>query len=336
MSAHYYFNLSRISEIFSSELQLPEQPKVALVLEGGGQRASFSAGVTDAFLQHELTRFNHIIGVSAGAQVGLCFNGGVKGLAKRIMMDITTDSRFYRMMNWFESKPILDLDWYFDFIEESLNYRLPRASTYATPMLIVCSGRESFDARYLAPEDHLVFDALKASSAIPFFFEPGVEVNNELLVDGGLAHPIPTSKAVDLGCNLVINLRLSPENTNPKPIFSKHIHKFVGRANRNATLGKMMEAHEQNYARDNRYIKHPPKGITVIEIGPNSELMSSTLGSSRQSMENDYKLGFDTGVLFANSWAKVGTQLHESIAASNSRTLHLANNYKIAEMRRSP
>ncbi|MGL4580930.1 MAG: patatin-like phospholipase family protein, partial [Shewanella xiamenensis] len=39
---------------------------VALVLEGGGLRAIYTAGVLDAFLQQQL-HFPYVIGVSAGA-----------------------------------------------------------------------------------------------------------------------------------------------------------------------------------------------------------------------------------------------------------------------------
>ena len=39
---------------------------LSLILEGGGMRGMFSAGVFDAFLEKELV-FPHIAGVSAGA-----------------------------------------------------------------------------------------------------------------------------------------------------------------------------------------------------------------------------------------------------------------------------
>ena len=39
---------------------------ISLVLEGGGMRGMFSAGVFEAFMQKELI-FPHIVGVSAGA-----------------------------------------------------------------------------------------------------------------------------------------------------------------------------------------------------------------------------------------------------------------------------
>ena len=43
--------------------------KTALVLEGGGLRGTYTAGVLDYFMEHELA-FPYVIGTSAGACVG--------------------------------------------------------------------------------------------------------------------------------------------------------------------------------------------------------------------------------------------------------------------------
>jgi predicted patatin/cPLA2 family phospholipase len=44
-----------------------QEVKRALVVEGGGMRGIFTAGVLDAFLQERFNPFNLFIGVSAGA-----------------------------------------------------------------------------------------------------------------------------------------------------------------------------------------------------------------------------------------------------------------------------
>lgn len=53
--------------------------KVALVLEGGGLRGMFTAGVLDVFLEQGLVGFSHIYGVSAGAINGANFKAGQIG-----------------------------------------------------------------------------------------------------------------------------------------------------------------------------------------------------------------------------------------------------------------
>ena len=44
------------------------EKKLALLVEGGGMRSAFTAGVFKAFNEHQL-KFPYIIGVSAGANL---------------------------------------------------------------------------------------------------------------------------------------------------------------------------------------------------------------------------------------------------------------------------
>ena len=53
---------------------------IALVLEGGGMRGVFTAGVLDAFMESDL-RFPYSVGVSAGACNGCSFLTKQKGRA---------------------------------------------------------------------------------------------------------------------------------------------------------------------------------------------------------------------------------------------------------------
>ena len=66
---------------------------LSLILEGGGMRGMFSAGVFDAFLEKELV-FPHIAGVSAGACNILSYMSGQKGRTRRIIEDYVGDDRY--------------------------------------------------------------------------------------------------------------------------------------------------------------------------------------------------------------------------------------------------
>ena len=52
--------------------------KTGLVLEGGGQRGIYTAGVLDVFMDNDIT-VDGVIGVSAGAIHGLSFVAGQRG-----------------------------------------------------------------------------------------------------------------------------------------------------------------------------------------------------------------------------------------------------------------
>ena len=56
--------------------ELKKEKKTGLVLEGGGMRGIYTAGVLDVFLDHDIS-FDGVIGVSAGAVHGASFLTGL-------------------------------------------------------------------------------------------------------------------------------------------------------------------------------------------------------------------------------------------------------------------
>lgn len=61
-------DLSQISH-FSHQIRAARRMKIALVVQGGGQRGIFTAGVFDAFLEAGFDPFELYIGTSAGALI---------------------------------------------------------------------------------------------------------------------------------------------------------------------------------------------------------------------------------------------------------------------------
>ena len=60
---------------------------VALIFEGGGMRASFSAGILNSFLEAELY-FDYVTGVSAGASCTINYLSRDPVRAKKSFVDI--------------------------------------------------------------------------------------------------------------------------------------------------------------------------------------------------------------------------------------------------------
>ena len=98
---------------------------IALVAEGGGQRGIFTAGVLDAFMHQGYNPFRWMIGVSAGAQNVAAFALGEEGYVRKIIMELTTDARFFKPTNVFRHQPMIDLDWYFAHSQAEERYTLP-------------------------------------------------------------------------------------------------------------------------------------------------------------------------------------------------------------------
>ena len=71
------------------------EQKTGLVLEGGGMRGIYTAGVLDLFMDQGVT-FDGVIGVSAGAIHGCSFLSGQRGRTSDIIKNTARTSLYER------------------------------------------------------------------------------------------------------------------------------------------------------------------------------------------------------------------------------------------------
>lgn len=106
--------------------------QTALILEGGGQRGIFTAGVLDAWLEQGFNPFSLLVGISAGAQNLTTYLAGQHGLARRIITDLTLNRRFFKVSRSLIKQDVIDLDWYFEQ-SQSEDYRIDIEAAAETP-----------------------------------------------------------------------------------------------------------------------------------------------------------------------------------------------------------
>ena len=92
---------------------------IALVLEGGGMRGMFSAGVFEAFLARELT-FPYITAVSAGACNILSYMSHQPLRTRQIIEHYVTDKRYFSLHNWVKKGSIFGFDFIFEDLPKQL------------------------------------------------------------------------------------------------------------------------------------------------------------------------------------------------------------------------
>ena len=83
--------------------------KTALVLEGGGLRGVFSAGVIDCFLDNDIS-FDYVIGVSAGACNAMAMLGRQKRYFWSIINTVSGRNSFYGVPQMVDSHRFVNLD----------------------------------------------------------------------------------------------------------------------------------------------------------------------------------------------------------------------------------
>lgn len=171
----------------------------ALVLEGGGMRGMFSAGVFEAFLQKDIT-FPYITAVSAGACNILAYMSHQPMRTRKIIERYVGTKPYFSINNYLKTGSLFGWDFMFDTLPNKL---LPfDYETYANypGQLHVgttdCSTGEA--VWHCNRRAELAFPSVIASASLPFL-APIVNIDGRPLLDGAIVSPIPIGKAMEAG-----------------------------------------------------------------------------------------------------------------------------------------
>ena len=171
---------------------------MALVLEGGGLRGIFTAGVTDCFMDHDLD-FDYVCGVSAGACNTFAFVGKQRGYLRKCLTQKNRFKSFYGVPQMIESRRFVDLDKLFYEYTEEFGFDFEKFTKAPVKWEMVVSNIETGKAEYMSSTDIEQCKKIGcASCAIPGLVPP-VEINGQLYLDGGICDSIPILHTLEQG-----------------------------------------------------------------------------------------------------------------------------------------
>ncbi|WP_423798835.1 patatin-like phospholipase family protein [Neobacillus sp. SAB-20_R2A] len=184
--------------------------RVGLVLEGGGMRGVYTAGVLEYFLEQEMF-FPYVIGVSAGACNAASYLSKQKGRNKTVTIEYASDPRYISWKNYFKNRQIFGMDFIFDEIpNKHIPYDFDRFYQNPSEFVIGTTDCMTGEPVYYSKKDYGkdLLTVLRASSSLPFI-APEIRFKEKILLDGGISDPIPIKKAKQDGYekNIVILTR---------------------------------------------------------------------------------------------------------------------------------
>ncbi len=174
--------------------------KSGLILEGGGMRGVFTSGVLDCFMDNGI-RFPYTIGVSAGACNGLSYISNQRGRAKFSNIDLLEKYNYIGIKHLLKKGNIMDFDLLFHtFPDEIIPYDYEKLASCKEHYEMVTTSCKTGEACYYEEkkDPKRVIDIVKASSSLPFVC-PITYVDDEPMLDGGIADSIPLMRARELG-----------------------------------------------------------------------------------------------------------------------------------------
>lgn len=268
-----------------------------LVLEGGGNRAIYTSGVLDAFMEKDIT-FPYVIGVSAGSCNGVSFIGKCKGRQHDIAIKYANDKRYMGVGNLLKKGEYLNSDWIFNELSYDISPLDQDAyENSGTKFCVVATNAATGKAEYFYPDSFRERGCpeIRASCSLPIATK-GTEIGGQLYFDGGLVDSIPLKKALDDGCEKAVVVLTQHKGFVKRPVpekSSKLMKKYplVGEAikNRHIMYNKQLE-----------YVRQMEEQGKALVIQPHVPLQAGTLEKDLAKLESIYQLGYTQGIHMAD------------------------------------
>ena len=177
--------------------------KIALVLEGGGLRGVFTAGVIDCFIENNID-FDYVCGVSAGSCNTFAYVSKSKGYFKRCILESDKNDSFYGFKQMRESHKFVNLDKVFYEYTLKFGFDFDGFKNSKIDWEFVASNIETGKAEYMHSDDYdrAILMGV-ASCSLPILTEP-VQIDGKSYLDGGMCDSVPIQRALDKGYDKVV------------------------------------------------------------------------------------------------------------------------------------
>jgi predicted patatin/cPLA2 family phospholipase len=272
----------------------------ALVVEGGGMRGMFTAGVLHAFGSAGFDPFDLYIGVSAGACNLASHLAGQNDRNYDINTKYSATPEFINVRRFLLGGHLMDIDWLWDISMKEypldLEHLFSKLEKERKEFIVVATSVESGRALYLTPCRNTIDRYIKVSSSVPFFYRNILEVDSEKATDGGVADSIPVIEAFNRGATDITVLRTRHSDYVKKksvlaflyPLFFKK-HRVLARALRDRPVA---------YMKSVEFIKNPPEGVRINEIAPPKDLKVRRATKDLEVLKTAYRTGIEYGERF--------------------------------------
>lgn len=243
-----------------------------LLLEGGGMRGMYTAGIMDIMLEQGI-KVDAIMGVSAGALFGINYKTQQAGRVIRYNKRFAGDKRYMGIHSLLTTGNIMNEKFCFDDVPNQLDpadydtFKNTPEKFYAVVTNVKTGRPEYIQLTDLHEKDQMEY--LRASGSLPFVSRP-VEIGGEKYLDGGIADSVPIERVLSMGYDRIIVVLTRPAgyrkkkgNDIPAKVLYRKYSAFVEavnsrwkRYNAQSEVLEMLEKEERIFVvRPSRFIK---------------------------------------------------------------------------------
>ncbi len=263
--------------------------QTALVLEGGGLRGIYTAGVLDCFLEHNI-HLRDVYAVSAGACHACSYLAGQKGRAYHTNVDYLHDKRYCSLTSLVTTGNLFGVEFLYHELPEKL-YPIDNAAFCKTPSDFHTVVTNCVTGAPEYPQVRDLFrdiDFVRASSSLPGLSR-FVMLNGVPYLDGGISDAIPLRRSQEDGHfkNVVVLTRDRSYRKGPSK--STALLKWKYRAY--PALVERLEMRHLAYNAQLDFVHNAEKTGQAFLIAPSVPLQLGRMEKNREKLDSIYQLG---------------------------------------------
>lgn len=265
--------------------------KTGLVLEGGAQRAIYTAGVLDVFMENGIT-FDGVIGVSAGAIHGCSFVSRQHRRSIDYTLAYAGDKNYMSWYSFLTTGNMVNEEFCYHTLPEKLfpfDHKTFEANN--TDFYAVCSNLQTGQAEYVkcAKMDKTGLAYLRASASMPFVSRIS-EIGGKKYLDGGICDSIPLRAFQKMGYErcVVVQTRAAGYQKKPNklgwlaPLVYRKYPKFAAAIkNRHIMYNNELEQIEQAQKKGAAFVIRPSNNVKIHHMETDKKVLQAVYDLGR-------------------------------------------------------
>jgi len=280
-----------------------------LVVEGGGLRGAFSAGVLAELDASHALRLDACYATSSGApSTAYMLTGQVEDCV-RIWEDFTSGSQLVAPQRLLFGKSLMDLDRLIAVFQGRVPLHVDRLPAQS-PLFVSVTNCENAQAEHLRCSVDNAFALLKATMALPFVYGPTITIDGVPYFDGGLVDSIPLHKALAHQAQRVIVVLTQPKGYRKRaaPKVAKLLALYYRRY---PALASAFAARFQRYNDCLSDLERLEAQGTITVIRPKNKLPATRLTRDRRHI----KASLAEGRKAARAWLQIAETARHRISS---------------------
>ncbi|SEU09918.1 Predicted phospholipase, patatin/cPLA2 family [Salinibacillus kushneri] len=265
--------------------------QTGLMLEGGGMRCAYTAGVLDLFMDKNID-FPFVATASAGALIGSSYIAKQRDRNYKILKELGKNPESISFKRMFQKRELFNMEYIFDKVpNEIVPLDFDAFNESKSDFIIGTTNIETGKPVYYDTFDEKndLFTVIRASCSLPVL-SPSVTFDHIELMDGGVSNPIPIQPLMDRGMKKHVVILTRNRGYTKKATKLNWLYKRLFKEK--PALQKLLHDRHLLYNQTMHQLREMEMRNELFIIQPDEPLIASRIEKNHQKLEQLYMQGY--------------------------------------------